>query len=249
MSAAGHLLCATTDVPAGDAWLSDRERALHERLAMPRRREDWRLGRWCGKAAAAAWLGAAPRRVEILPAADGAPEVWLAGRPAPVSLSLSHRAGRALAVVGPAARPLGCDIELIERRSGAFVRDWLDPAEQDLVAAERSEAGRQLVANLVWTGKEAAAKVLREGLRVDVRRAVVRLDPRCDGDWRGLVIRWPTGDETTGWWRADGEWVMTVAGTTRDAAPRSLAPDVRSSPDARRSATHRFPDAGHPFPP
>lgn len=224
MSTSGHLLCSVADVPDGDAWLGARERELHERLAIPRRRSAWRLGRWCGKSAAAAWLGAAPDRIEVLPAADGAPDVWLDGRPAPVSLSLSHRAGRALAVVGPRARPLGCDIELIEPRSGAFVREWLAPAEQALVAAARGDVARDLVANLVWTGKEAAAKVRREGLRLDVRRAVVRLEPRWDGEWRGLRVTWPSGEDCFGWWQVHDEWVMAVSGTDPDAAPRRLEP-------------------------
>lgn len=226
MSASGHLLCAATDVPDDDGWLGARERALQDRLAIPRRRSAWRLGRWCGKAAAAAWLEASPDRLEVLPAADGAPEVWLDGRPAPVSLSLSHRAGRALALVGPAATPLGCDIELIEPRSGAFVREWLAPAEQTLVAAARDVVARDVVANLMWTGKESAAKVRREGLRLDVRRAVVALEPRCDDGWRGLRVTWPSGEDTTGWWRVEDEWVMAVAGTDPDAAPLRLQPDA-----------------------
>ncbi len=224
MSDAGHLLSAADEVPDGDDWLGERERALHERLAIPQRRADWRLGRWCGKAAAAAWLDAAPSRVEILPAGDGAPDVWLDGRPAPVSLSLSHRAGRALAVIGPGSRPLGCDVELIEPRSGAFVREWLAPSEQRLVAAAPDDRARDVVANLMWTGKEAAAKVRREGMRLDLRRAVVQLEPRCDGPWRGLRVAWPAGESTCGWWRVEGEWVLAVAGTGADAAPRLLEP-------------------------
>ncbi len=161
-------------------------------------------------------------RVEILPAQDGAPDVWLDARPAPVSLSLSHRAGRALVLVGDGARPLGCDIELIEHRSDAFVRQWLASPERALVAAARDATRRDLVANLIWTGKEAAAKVRREGLRLDVRHAVVSMESRADGDWAGLQVTWPTGQVTSGWWRAEGEWVMSVAGTPVAVAPRPL---------------------------
>ena len=74
-------------------------------------------------------------RIEILAAADGAPEAWLDGERAPVSVSLSHRGGRALAAVAAAPAVVGCDLELVEPRSGAFVREWLAPAEQALVAA------------------------------------------------------------------------------------------------------------------
>ncbi|MGZ6641917.1 MAG: hypothetical protein ACXVFT_08780 [Solirubrobacteraceae bacterium] len=68
-------------------------------LRLAKRRDDWRLGRWTAKAAVAAWLGVGAERIEVLAAADGAPDAWLDGAPVPVSLSLSHRAGRALAAV------------------------------------------------------------------------------------------------------------------------------------------------------
>ena len=53
----------------------------------------------------------------------------------PVSISLSHRAGRALAAVADAPAAVGCDLELLEPRSPAFVRDWLAPEEQARVTA------------------------------------------------------------------------------------------------------------------
>jgi 4'-phosphopantetheinyl transferase len=185
---------------------------LLERLTVAQRREAWRLGRWTAKAAAAAWTGTDPRRIDVLPARDGAPEVWIDGCPAPVSLSLSHRAGRALALVGDDARPLGCDIELVEPRSDAFLRQWLAPAEQQLVAAAGDRAERHLLANLIWTAKEAAAKARREGLRLALGRAVVQLEPRSDENWSRLRVTWPTGPPDAGWWRVEGGWVMSVAG-------------------------------------
>ena len=223
MTAPGHLLCSAADVPAGVDWLGGHERELHERLTVPQRRAAWRLGRWSAKAAVAAWTGADPRRIEVLPARDGAPAVWIDGRPAAVSLSLSHRAGRALVLVGEGGRPLGCDIELIEPRSDAFLRQWLAPAEQQLVAAAGDQAARDLLANLVWTAKESAAKVRRAGLRLAVGRAVVRLEPRSDGDWSGLQVTWPAGEPCGGWWRVEGEWVMSVAAMPTLSAPRPLA--------------------------
>ena len=73
------------------------------------------------------------------------------------------------------------------------MRDWLAPEEQALAA------GDSTAANLVWTAKEAAAKVRREGLRLDVRSAVDAACRTADGgglaaargrlDARGLVTR------------------------------------------------------------
>ncbi|HEX5900490.1 MAG TPA: 4'-phosphopantetheinyl transferase superfamily protein [Solirubrobacteraceae bacterium] len=214
----GWLIRCAADVPAGDAWLSARERRTGAGLRVRRRRRDWRLGRFAAKAAVGSWLSVAPERVEILPAPDGAPEAWVDGERAPVSVSLSHRAGRALAVVAHAPAVVGCDLERVEPRSGAFVREWLAPAEHGLLAAH-GEADRARLTNLVWTAKEAAAKVRHAGLRLDVRRAVVAPAGAGakDGTWRALRVQWDDGcAPTEGWWRAEPGWVMTIAG---DPAP------------------------------
>src|SRR5690242_1268697 len=210
----GWLIRSRADVPAGDGWLSARERRAAAGLHTASRRHDWRLGRFTAKAAVGACLSVALERVEILQAPDGAPEAWLDGERAPVSVSLSHRAGRALAVVAQGPAVVGCDLERIEPRSGAFVREWLAPAEQGLLAAH-GDADRARLTNLVWTAKEAAAKVRREGLRLDVRRAVVAPAGAgaADGAWRQLRVQWEDGAApTAGWWRAEPGWVMTIAG-------------------------------------
>ncbi|HET8757597.1 MAG TPA: 4'-phosphopantetheinyl transferase superfamily protein [Solirubrobacteraceae bacterium] len=201
-------------MPAGDGWLGPRERAVLAGLRFAKRRDDWRLGRWTAKTAVAAWLDVDLQRVEILAAADGAPEAFLAGVAVPVSVSLSHRGGRALAVVADAPAVVGCDLEVVEPRSAAFVREWL--------AADDPATYTPLTANLLWTAKEAAAKVRREGLRLDVRRAVVEVDERGDG-WRALSVAWAEGITTAGWWRDATGWVMTIAGAPPLARPRRLA--------------------------
>jgi 4'-phosphopantetheinyl transferase len=223
MTSVGWLTRWLADVPAGDGWLGPGEREALAGLRVDKRRSDWRLGRFAAKTAVAAWLGVPISRVEIIAAPDGAPEARLDGRAAPVTLSLSHRAGRALAVVGEAGASLGCDLELIEPRSAAFMSDWLAPAERALVAG--AGAHSDLVANLLWTGKEAAAKVLREGLRLDVRRAVATPDGLHSAStrWRPLTIAWEDGGERVeGWWRSEPGWVMAVAGKPRPRAPHAL---------------------------
>jgi 4'-phosphopantetheinyl transferase len=224
MSSPGWLIRSLADVPSDNGWLAASELEVLAGLRVAKRRSDWRLGRFTAKAAMAGWLGVAPLRLEIATAPDGAPEARLDGRPARASLSLSHRAGRALAVVGDADAAVGTDLELIEPRSQAFLSDWLTPAEQALVA-RAGAPGRDLVANLLWTAKEAAAKVRREGLRLDVRYAVATPDGLgcAIGEWRPLSVTWTDGGgRVTGWWRAEADWVMAVAGEPPPGAPRSL---------------------------
>jgi 4'-phosphopantetheinyl transferase len=224
MDTPGWLLRNLADVPAGEDWLGERERHVLAGLRVDPRRDSWRLGRWAVKAALSTWLAAPAERIEVLAAPDGAPEAWLDGTRAPASVSISHRGGRALAVVAGGDVAVGCDLELVEPRSGAFVREWLGAAEQRLVRAEPA-ATQALVVNLIWTAKEAGAKVRREGLRLNVRQAAVMF-ARGDGltaHWRPLEVNWPDGAGATGgWWRAEPRWVMTIATEPRAGAPRAL---------------------------
>jgi 4'-phosphopantetheinyl transferase len=225
MTAPGWLTSSLAEVPDGDHWLGARERRALGALTMPKRIADWRLGRWTVKAAASAWLGLAASRVEILAAADGAPEAWLDGQRAPVSVSLSHREGRALAAVTAAPAVIGCDLELVEPRSRAFIREWFAPTEQMLVATFDG-VERDRVANLVWTAKEAAAKVRREGLRLDIRRAAVDVPDAATraATWRPLCVDWRReGARTAGWWRDEPGWVMAILADPAPGPPRWLA--------------------------
>jgi hypothetical protein len=88
--------------------------------------------------------------------------------------------------------------------------------------AAHAPADRPRLVSLVWTAKEAAAKVRREGLRLDVRGAVVAPAGAgiADGEWRELRVAWDDGcAPTSGWWRAWDDWVMTITGDPPPAAP------------------------------
>jgi 4'-phosphopantetheinyl transferase len=224
MANVGWLTRSLADVPGDDRWLTRRERDVLGSLRFPKRRADWRLGRWTAKAAVSTWLGVPAAGVAIVAATDGAPAAWVDDAPAPVVLSLSHRAGRGLAAVADAGCGVGCDLELVEPRSDAFVGDWLAPEELSLAAFGDPDERARLV-NLLWTAKEAAAKVRREGLRLDVRGAVTRLDgtlARSPG-WHPMAVDWRSdGLSTRGWWRTEPGWVMAIAAEPGPAPPREL---------------------------
>ncbi len=220
MAELGWLTRALADVPRHDRWLSEREREILSTLRIPTRRADWRLGRWAAKAAVAAWQGVPLAEVEVLPAADGAPEALAGGARIRVGLSLSHRAGRALVAVGGVSGTLGCDLEALEPRSPAFVREWLRPAERQLLNG--LDGGLQdMAANLVWTAKEAASKARREGLRLNFRQATVEPGRLAlgSGSWERLRVVWEDGPVELGWWRLEPGWVMAVVGDPASDAP------------------------------
>ena len=117
-----------------------------------------------------------------------------AGRPArrrsaELELSISHRAGRALAVIASPGAPVGCDLELVEERSTAFVESGSRRASRRSWGAAHDE--QAWLANLFWSAKEAATKARGEGLRLDVRHAEVVRDPgrRC-GRLAALHVGW-----------------------------------------------------------
>lgn len=222
MSVTGYLIRSSVDVPAGNDWLGERERETLARLRAPTRRQAWRLGRWTGKLAAGMMLGLPPAAIEILAAPDGAPEVWAGDEHLPIEFSLSHRAGLAIAVTGPEHTPLGCDAELIERRSPAFLNDWLVPEERDALHRVAPDRPHDLGANAVWTAKESASKVRREGLRLDPRHARTTLAPSAGTRWVPASVAWPDAPEAHGWWREHGRHVLCVMAAHPMDPPRVL---------------------------
>jgi 4'-phosphopantetheinyl transferase len=207
MTVRWHLVRAG-DVPADDDWLTRREREVVARMTVPKRRADWRLGRWTAKALVSAELGVPAHRVEVRAADDGAPEPYVDGEPVGLSLSLTHRDGIAVAVVAALPIRAGVDLETLERRSDAFVREWLSVDERDTLPA--AGEARDVAVLRCWTGKEASAKVLREGLRLDVRHAVVTTAPASSG-WQRMAVTWRReAIAHRGWWRHDDIGILAV---------------------------------------
>ena len=90
---------AESEIPAHDNWLSAKDAACLGGLRFAKRRADWRLGRWTAKRALAIYWNFSNdaktlSEIEIRPAPSGAPQAFLADKPADVAISLSHRQRR-----------------------------------------------------------------------------------------------------------------------------------------------------------
>lgn len=214
-------------VPTGEDWLTEEERATLAGFRFPKRRAEWRLGRWTARQALAAALEVPFAEVAVRAAPDGAPEALLHGAPAPVALSLSHRDGVAACALAPHPVALGCDLERIEPRTPAFVADYFTPSERAIMARTPSRAHAR-TANLIWSAKECALKALRTGLRLDTRAVEVAFPeaPSVHG-WRPFTVAYVGEDRRfDGWWRQAGAHLLTVAADPPPAPPVQLRPNA-----------------------
>jgi 4'-phosphopantetheinyl transferase len=219
------------DVPAENDWLSANEATCLNGMRFAKRRADWRLGRWTAKRALSVCMDVpthprAFKKMDVRPAPSGAPEVFFSNQPAVVTISLSHRAGIAACAVAMSGVKMGCDLEMVEPRSDAFVADYFTLEEQALVA-RASAADRPRLLALLWSGKESALKALHEGLRLDLRSVIV--SPGNEGfDWPGwspMEVRHTDRRIFHGWWQhADGIVRTLVAAPPPDPPIRLRIP-------------------------
>jgi len=197
---------------------TERERAV--RFADPARRVQYVATRGALRLLAAAFLGCAPLEVPIELEAEGKP---IFGGQLGLYVSVAHAATRS--IVGLAMRPLGIDIERVDRDV-----DVDRVAALTLTGAERRELAslgadeRRRAYFRCWARKEAVAKGVGAGLALGLTSFAARAG-------RPVAIRWPartaTGTGRVGslWWTRDlvleGPYVGAVA--LADARP-----DVRS---------------------
>jgi 4'-phosphopantetheinyl transferase len=236
------------DVPLEDDWLSASEVIFLSGMRFAKRRADWRLGRWTAKCATAVYLNLlrdpeALAEIEIRSSPSGAPEVSWLEQPAPVAISLSHRHRTALCAIAPLGTDLGCDLEMVEPHSDAFIADYFTAEEQALISRASAAVRARLVA-LLWSAKESALKALRMGLRLDTRCVVVSfLDGLLDelgapgdeqsgsteetafpslGNWRPLQVRHGHSQVFQGWWQSAGNMLQTLVAAPPPACPIRL---------------------------
>jgi 4'-phosphopantetheinyl transferase len=214
-------------LPGDRSWLSWDEADYVNGKRYTKRRTEFLVARWAAKQALARVLStpltlAGLRRIEVRHAASGAPVACLDGEPVDLQISLTDRAGWAVCLLGAGPGRLGCDLELVEPRSEAFVRDYLTVAERRYVDAAADVTARNLAANLVWSAKESGLKVLTTGLRRDTRSVEITATASVNDAWSHLTVRTVEGHEFLGWWRRFGEFILTVAAEEPLTPPTAL---------------------------
>ena len=198
--------------------LSVQERARLEGMRFPKRRADWLSGRRAAKEllrrCEPGLADLSFDQITISNRAGGAPEVRVNGAVYPGRLTISHSHERALAAWTRApGAALGADIERVEPRAEVFVADFFTAQEQAAVAQAKS-GQRDLLVTLIWSAKEAVLKALGIGLGVDTRRVEVMPGEERNGSgWGRFEIRARLAENQPwqAYWRADGQYVITVA--------------------------------------
>ena len=229
------------EVPEGTGWLSTAEADRLASMRYAKRSSEFLVSRATAKQAIAYAVGlphddpAALRRIEVRHKPTGAPAPFVDGAPAGVAMSSTDRADQAVCVVvGGTTAAIGCDLELVEERSAGFVASYLTPAEQRLV---RDAPDGALTANLLWSAKESALKVLETGLRRDTRSVEVRLGSEVVDGWSALEVHPVEGGVFPGWWRRAGGFLLSVAASAPIAPPVGFeVPDGLST----ATPTHRW---------
>ena len=232
------LACGVAEVPDGDEWLTPPEAERLNRMRYEKRRSEARLGRWTAKQTLAREMGfssnpADLHRIVIRNAPDGAPYALVDGRSAPVTIAMTDRADWAVcAVIGSEDR-IGCDSRARRAAQSTLRCGLLHAGRTELVLA--GDVG--LLANLIWSAKESALKVLRTGLRRDTRSVEVRLGPGTGDTWSPLTVTADDGRIFPGWWLRSGDFLLTVAGAIEIPPPTSL---LDPSPLATALPTHTW---------
>jgi len=223
-----HLTQKFVDVPLDDNWLSEGECEILAKMRFPKRRNDWRLGRWTAKKVLITYLdglgmSCSNPALEVRAASDGAPEAYLNNERLPLSISISHSRDRGFSVLFPDKVELGCDLEYVENRDRDFLLDYFTEEEAALVDSQPA-SDRPLCLTLIWSAKESALKSLREGLRRDTKSVVVGFEiSRAREEWNKLEARCTESNRIFyGWWRTRDQYVQTVTASRHSEKPVEL---------------------------
>lgn len=226
------------DVPAQGDWMDDTLALRLETMRYTKRHSEAMLARWTAKMAIAKTLElptdtASLSRVTVRNAPDGAPEAYVDGVPIDAVIAMTDRADWSVCMVLRDGGRVGCDLELAETRSPAFVDDYLTAAERESVARSTDIA---VTANAIWSAKESALKVLRTGLRRDTRTVEVTLHGDGAESWHALSVADQGGKVFPGWWTRYGDFLLTcaTAGSTTEPVPLEEPPGIATGIPSHR---------------
>ncbi len=199
--------------PAERAWFTNPERQEYARFTVPKRADEWRAGRLAAKKAVIeTHPGIGPLDVEVkADPGTGRPRLWIQNEESALWLSISHRAGLAVAALSPGA--VGADLETVEDRERSFLEEAFNVNELRILL---EAADPRVESACMWAAKEAALKRAGIGLKADLRAHTVT----ADGNG-GAVVSGPTGTFGVRFYDANG---LVLALSTAALDPKMEQP-------------------------
>lgn len=211
-----------------ESFLTRDELLQYQSFRFKKRQNEWLHGRWACK-----YLfrhsqddssSVSDLQVQIKNEAQGAPfmQSFPDGSRLPVTISISHR--DQIAFCGLSDNPgidIGVDIEKIESRSEAFMKDYFTNNEYTFGQSKKNPDEKDLWFTLCWSLKEAGLKALGKGLRLDTRCIEVNENDEINlkltnevFKWRKIRIKWLDDSHSTRWlsyWAIKDGYVYTIA--------------------------------------
>jgi 4'-phosphopantetheinyl transferase len=136
--------------------------AQFERLALPRRKSSFLLGRYVAKQALAVLLHEPMyANIAIVPGVFTQPVVQFP-TPEPVGVSIMHAGELACALAFPQIHPMAIDVERVDPASLEAMKSQIQAEE--LRPAVLPQLSELVWCTVIWTAKEALSKVLKCGM-------------------------------------------------------------------------------------
>jgi 4'-phosphopantetheinyl transferase len=178
------------DVPGHLDWLHPSELDLFRSFRFEKRQKDWLLGRWTAKSLLKeCWYKENKlEELAILPGKNRAPFVYLDQNLLETQISISHSNGQSFCVATNDDTEIGCDLELIEKRSIAFQEDYFTLKEHELFNSVSSLITETEYYTLCWSAKEALMKATKQGMSLHPLKIELKKIEQFGNNWNTFMI-------------------------------------------------------------
>ena len=152
-----YLIVKTKDVPKAEDFLTPFELKRYKQFTVEKRAREWLAGRYALKKLATEFFNLPLKKMQVKNDKSGVPVLQAEGGNH-LTVSISHSGEYAAAAISMIGGLIGVDVEKIEPRSEAWVKEYFD--KEEILALEPAYLTE------LWAKKEAVLKLLKIGLTV-----------------------------------------------------------------------------------
>ena len=144
-------------IPPAEEFLTKTEMETYKAFKIDKRKKEWLGGRYALKMLACDLFNFGIKYIEVKNLASGKPVLLVPGG-TKLPVSITHRGPYAAAAIALTGQSIGVDIEVVEQRSPAWVKQCFDKKE---ISSKSASFLTEL-----WAKKEAVLKFLGVGLKL-----------------------------------------------------------------------------------